>query len=155
MPTEYNSQFDNLVRPGTTGAYEPIVSSSQRQSSQNTPFDLYGALKTGVGTVQSMFAGNPLAQTAGLDPVIYAKLSPTEQLQSQEAFNLGAKNVAANEFDVTGAANLGISAFNAYNTNKYQNEMMDTYKADLGMKWKDQERRDAVRDKWSSAFQNS
>jgi len=59
------------------------------------------------------------------------------------------------DFDWTGAANLGLSAFNTWNNYNMQNEQMDLYKQDLNKKWADQDRRDLTRKEWSSAFKNA
>ena len=59
------------------------------------------------------------------------------------------------DFDWTGAANLGLSAFNTWNNYNMQNEQMDLYKQDLNKKWADQDRRDSTRKEWSSAFKNA
>jgi len=86
-------------------------------------------------------------QIAGADGV--------EGLNMAEANNLTSQTNQAGQFDFTGAANLGLSAFNAYNNYNYQKDMMDIYKTDMSNKWADTDRRNKTREAWGSAFANA
>ena len=82
-------------------------------------------------------------------------VSPTQANEMAQANNLVGKTNQAGQFDYTGAANLGLSAFNTWNNYNMQKDQMSLYKQDLNKKWAGQDRRDATRKEWSSAFKNA
>jgi hypothetical protein len=60
-----------------------------------------------------------------------------------------------NSFDWMGTANLGLSAFNAYNQYNYQQEALKGAREDRAVRNAELARKNAARDSWSSAFKNS
>ena len=89
------------------------------------------------------------------DAMTATGISPTQANEMAQANSLVNKTNQAGQFDYTGAANLGLSAFSTWNNYNMQNEQMDLYKKDLNKKWADQDRRNATRANWSSAFQQA
>ena len=81
-----------------------------------------------------MGAGNDLTGLAGLNG-------------AKQKYYEGLANPG---FDFTGAANIGLSAFGAYNQYKYQNEMMDAYKGQLASQQHQIDRSNAAKDSWSN-----
>ena len=136
-------------------SYQPFA--PQKQASQFSLDSAFDPMKKALGGASSMFSGGRLniLDSAQMDRVNLDGLKGVELtngLKQNEAID--AQN-ALGQFDYTGAFNTGLSAFNAYNKYNYQNDMLDMYKQDLGMKYADNARRDATRADLGSKFANS
>lgn len=58
----------------------------------------------------------------------------------------------SNSFDWGGAFDTGLSAFNAFNQYKYQNDTMDLYKSQIAEARAERTRKNTTRDAWSNAY---
>ena len=78
--------------------------------------------------------------------------SPSEQLAFAKTDNLNALADQRNSFNWSGAANLGLSAFNAYNQYNYQNEALKMARNEAAVRDRELARKDKTRSNWSGVL---
>lgn len=144
MSEAYNPGYDIM------GGLNTTLLPNQQQNQGGSNF-LSNPLQAAMGAVSSFTTPFTGAQSGLKDRSMFGSETEFSQyLQNQDLMqklNPG--------FNWSEAFDIGMSTFNditKYNQNK---DMMGLYKQDLGKKWADQDRRDATRAKWSSAFQNA
>jgi len=120
-------------------------------------FSISDALKNVYNPLQSVgsaFSGifNGYTPTYSQEQMVAAGVSPTQALDMAKTNQLGLDQYNANSFDWTGAFNTGLSAFNTFKQNDYQDQMLDLYKGQIQAQNAEIARKNKTRSAWANAY---